>query len=45
MEGDGLKVKPAVEIHGGNDVLKGGNDTNTLNSSDMLLFKSKGNGH
>ena len=41
VEGDGLKVEPAVKVHGGNDVLEGGNDT--LNSSDVLLFKSKGN--
>ena len=41
VEGDGLKVKPAVEIHGSNNVLESGHDT--LNSGDMLLFKSKGN--
>lgn len=41
MEGDGLKVKPAVKIHGGNNVLESGNDA--LNGSDMLLLKSKGN--
>jgi len=41
VEGDGLKVEPAVKIHGGNDVLEGGNDA--LNSSNVLLFKSKGN--
>ena len=32
VEGNGLKVKPAVKVHGGNDVLESGNDT--LNSSD-----------
>jgi hypothetical protein len=41
VEGDGLKVKPAVKIHGSNNVLESGYDT--LNSGDMLLFKSKGN--
>ena len=41
MESDGLKVKPAVKIHGGNDVLESGDDA--LNSSDVLLLKSKGN--
>ena len=40
MEGDGLKVQP-VKAHGGNNVLESGNDA--LNSSDMFLFKSKGN--
>ena len=33
-----------VKIHGGNDVLEGGHDSDTLNSSDVLLFKGKGNG-
>jgi hypothetical protein len=26
VESDGLKVKPAVKIHGGNDVSESGND-------------------
>jgi hypothetical protein len=34
VEGNGLKVDPAVKVHGGNDVLEGGNDT--INSSDVL---------
>jgi hypothetical protein len=37
MKGDGLKVEPAVKIHGGNDVLESGNDA--LNSSNVLLLK------
>jgi hypothetical protein len=41
VEGHGLKVKPVVKVHGSNDVLESGNDT--LNSGDVLLFKSKGN--
>jgi hypothetical protein len=41
VEGDGLKVKPAVKIHGGDNVLESGN--NSLYSSNMLLLKSKGN--
>ena len=41
VEGDGLKVKPAVKIHSGDDVLESENDA--LNSSNMLLLKSKGN--
>ena len=32
VEGNGLKVKPAVKLHGGNDVLESGNVT--LNTSD-----------
>ena len=40
VEGNGLKVKPPVKVHGGDDVLESGNDT--LNSSAVLLFKSKG---
>jgi hypothetical protein len=39
--GDGLKVKSTVKVHGGDDVLESTNDT--LNSGDVLLFKSKGN--
>lgn len=42
MEGDGLKVEPAVKVHGSNDILESGNDT--LHGSDVLLFQSKGNG-
>jgi hypothetical protein len=34
------KVEPAVEIHGGVDVLESGNDT--LDSSDVLLFRGRG---
>jgi hypothetical protein len=41
VEGDGLKVKPAVKVHGDDDVLE--SRTDTLNSSDVLLFKSKRN--
>ena len=41
MEGYRLKVKPAVKIHRGNNVLESGN--NALNSRNVLLFKSKGN--
>ena len=36
--GDSLKVKPAVKVHGDNNVLK--SKTNTLNSGDVLLFKT-----
>jgi hypothetical protein len=42
LHGDGLEVKPAVEIHGGDDVSESGNNTFTGNSSDVLLFKGKG---
>jgi hypothetical protein len=41
MEADSFKIEPAVYIHGGNNVLEGGNDS--LCSSDLLLLKSKGN--
>ena len=43
MEGYCLKVKPAVKIHHGNNVLESGN--NALNSHNVLLFKSKGKRH
>ena len=41
VESYNLKVKPAVKIHLGNNVLGSGN--NALNSYDVLLFKSEGN--
>jgi hypothetical protein len=39
VEVDGPKVKPAVKVHGSNDVSESGNDT--LNSGDVLLFKRR----
>ena len=43
MENYRLKVKPAVKIHHGNNILESGN--NAPNSHNVLLFKSKGNRH
>jgi hypothetical protein len=44
LHGDGLKVKPAVEIHGGDDVSESGNDTPTGNGCDELLVRGLGAG-
>jgi hypothetical protein len=42
LHGNGLKVKPAVEIHGGDDVSESGNDT--PNGCDELLVRGLGAG-
>jgi len=41
---EGLKVKPAVKVHGGNDVFKLESGNDALNSSDVLLFRVRGTG-
>lgn len=38
MQRDGLEVKSAVEVDGGNDILERRDDT--LDSGDVLLFES-----
>jgi len=39
VQRDGLQVKPAIQVHSGDDVLKGGDDT--LYGGDMLLLESQ----